>query len=569
MSLTGALHIARTGLAANQAALQVVGNNMANAATVGYTRQSAILAPASSIEVQTGVFIGTGVSLQSIVRATDEALLSRLRSAVSDQHAALEQQDLLSQIETIHSELTDYGMSSRLNDFFNAWSELANNPTDDSLRSLVTQQGEALSAYIQRVHDDLVEVRAQTDDSIRDNVQAANNLLDQIAAINAQVVIDERGAGGANNLRDERDQVLAELSEYLDISTVEQAAGSVDVFVGSIPIVLNSTNRGLRAEYGSDDNGDLEINIRLDEDGSLLEVTSGKMGQLLSSRENDVEAAIDDMMLFTQQLIYQVNRIHSQGQGTEYFSEVTGTYAAEDSSQPMTLSEAGLDFVPNHGSFQLHVTQTSTGTRLTDQIIVDLDGVGGADMSLDDLAAAIDAVANVSASVTPDGALYITADSSDYRFSFSDDSSGVLAALGINTFFAGTDSSNVEINAAVSDNPKLLAGGQGHIAGDNRNALAISELQDEPIDALGGISLREKWSRYTEDLAVKAQRATQDVQSTNVIVDSLESQRQAVSGVSLDEEAINLLQYQRAYQGAARFLTVVDELMQTLLGIIS
>jgi flagellar hook-associated protein 1 FlgK len=268
-------------------------------------------------------------------------------------------------------------------------------------------------------------------------------------------------------------------------------------------------------------------------------------------------------------LIYQVNRIHSQGQGTQYFSEVTGTYAAEDSSQSMTLSEAGLDFVPNHGSFQLHVTQTSTGTRLTDQIIVDLDGVGGADMSLDDLAAAIDAVANVSASVTPDGALNITADSSDYRFSFSDDSSGVLAALGINTFFAGTDSSNVGINAVVSDNPKLLAGGQGHIAGDNRNALAISELQDEPVDQLGGISLREKWSRYTEDLAVKAQRATQDVESSNVIVDSLESQRQAVSGVSLDEEAINLLQYQRAYQGAARFLTVVDELMQTLLGIIS
>ncbi len=568
MSLTGALHVGRSGLAANQAAMEVTGNNMANAATVGYTRQSAVLSPAGAIEGPPGMFIGTGVKMESIVRATDEALLTRLRSAVSDQHAALAQQDLLSQIETIHSELSDYGMSTRLNDFFDAWSELANNPIDNSLRSLVVQQGQALTAYVKRVHEDLVEVRRQIDDSIRGNVSAANSLLDQIAALNSQIVTQERGQGGANNLRDERDQLVAELAEYVDISTVLQSGGSMDVFIGSIPIVLSGVNRGLRVEYASDDNGDLEIEIRIDDDGALLEPTSGKIGQRVVSREQDVETAIDELSDFTEQLIRQTNLVHSRGQGTGYFDRVTGTYAAEDAAEPMTRSEAGLDFVPNHGSFQIHVTQVSTNTRQAEQIAVDLNGVGGPDMSLNDLAAAIDAVANISATVTPERKLQITADSSDFKFSFSDDSSGVLAALGINTFFTGTGSNDIDMNEKVADDPTLLAAGQGHVTGDNRNALEIAALQDEPLDALGDLSLREKWSRHIEDLAVKSQRAQQEVSATDVIVGSLEAQRQAISGVSLDEESINLLAYQRGYQASARFLTVVDEMMQTLLGLL-
>ncbi len=564
MSLNGALQIGRSALEVNQAALQIVGNNLANAATPGYTREIPNIAPGQAIEMNVGQFIGLGVKLEAIVRATDEALNARLRSSVSDREGAELREELLTQVETIYSELTDYGMSAHLDHFFDAWSELANNPTDTSLRALVIQQGESLAEFAQQLHRDLTDLRNQVDDQIFNNVRAANSLMDQIAALNSKIVSAERGQGGANTLRDERDELLKELSEYVDISTVLQDTGEMDVFVGSVPIVLAGVNRGLTVEYRSQDAGDTEILLRVESDGTNLQAVSGKIGQLIDSREGDVAEAIEDLDTFIGQLIFQVNRVHGQGQGTIGFSEMTAAYETDDTSQSMTLGEAGLTFTPTHGSFQLHVTQLSTGTRLATQIDVDLDGIGGPDMSIDDLVTAIDAVDNLSATTTADGRLQITADSADFTFSFSDDSSGVLAALGLNSFFTGATALDIGVNE-VLDDVRFLSAAQNHDPGSNDNALAMVDLQDLALDELNGLSIRDQWARTIEDLAVTTAAAQQATTAQTVIAEALAAQRESVSGVNLDEEAINLLQYQRGYQGAARFITVIDEMMETLL----
>lgn len=567
MSLTGALQIGRSGLEVNQAALEVVGNNIANASTPGYTREIPNLVPGNAIELYSGQFLGLGVKMEAIIRATDEALNARLRSAVSDREGAEMREDLLTQIETIYAELTDYGMSSQLDAFFDSWSQLANNPTDTSLRALVIQQGEAMADYAMQVQNDLTDLRKQVDDQLFDNTYAANNLLDQIAALNTEIATAESGQGGANTLRDERDQLILELSEYVDVSTVLHDTGAMDVFVGSVPVVLAGTNRGLTVDYRSQDAGDTEILLRIKSDGTNLQATSGKIGQLLASREGDIADALDDLNTFVEQLIYQVNRVYSRGQGMDGFRTLTAAYETNDTTQSMTLEEAGLAFIPEHGSFRIHVTQLSTGTRLATQINVDLDGLGGPDMSIDDLVAAIDAVDNLSAGTTSDGRVRITADSPDFTFSFSDDSSGVLAALGLNTFFTGTTAQDLGVNE-VLDDVRMLAVSQDHDPGSNANALAMVNLQDQALQALGGRSIREQWSRVIEDLAVETAAAKQTTNAQTIIAESLAAQRESVSGVNLDEEAINLLQYQRAYQGSARFITVIDEMMETLLSLL-
>ncbi|MFM7133600.1 MAG: flagellar basal body protein, partial [Planctomycetota bacterium] len=132
MSINGALQIGQSAILASQAAIQVAGNNMANAATPGYHRQVARLSPSRPEFIGQAGFLGTGVQLARIVRTVDSALQSRTRAAISDQNAAEIDQRFLSAIESIRNELSDQDLSSRLSAFFNSFSELANNPTDEA-----------------------------------------------------------------------------------------------------------------------------------------------------------------------------------------------------------------------------------------------------------------------------------------------------------------------------------------------------------------------------------------------------------------------------------------------------
>jgi flagellar hook-associated protein 1 FlgK len=157
--------------------------------------------------------------------------------------------------------------------------------------------------------------------------------------------------------------------------------------------------------------------------------------------------------------------------------------------------------------------------------------------------------------------------SAGFQISFSDDSSGALAALGINTFFTGTRASDIDVNHLLIDDPNRLAAASGHVDGSNDTALAIADLQNLRLSDLGGRSLREYWQHSVNGLAVKAAGANAAAESSRLVRESIGAQVQAVSGVSLDEESINLLTFQRQFQAAARFINVIDEALRTLLSI--
>lgn len=568
MSLNGALQIGASGIAVNRAALEVVGNNLSNSATEGYSRQRAITAAGPGVEVSPGTFIGSGTRLQSIVRIVDEALNARVRSAISDQQAALARQSILSQIESIESDLTDQGLSSRLSAFLNQWSELASNPSDTGVKTLVIAQGQSLAEHLQQMRTELATLRQQVDSSLASGVRVANGLLSQVADLNRRIALEESGQGGANNLRDERDRVLDQLAEYVNITSREQPNGQVDVFVNSTPIVLSTESRGLKLETVTED-GELVTKLRVEADGTQLFPEGGQLGQLLGTRNADINPAIADVDQFASTLIFELNKLHASGQSSNAFTSLTSASVNLDPAAALNdLVATDLPFEIVNGSFKIHVTQKTTGADVATQIDVDLDGLG-TDTTLNDLAAAIDAVANISATVNPDGTLSITSVSSDYTFSFSDDSAGALAALGLNTFFTGRDAASIGVNPILVNDPTRLAVGADHVAGSNGAALAIAQLGDKPLESLSGLSLRDTWRKHVEDLAIRTATTNQQVESTTIISESLANQKASISGVNVDEETINLLQYQRAFQGSARFISVVDELMQTLLGLVN
>ena len=324
MGLNGALQIGRSAILTSQAAISVAGNNMANAATPGYHRQIANLTPSRPEAIGRNQFVGSGVSLVSVNRAIDHALQSRLRDAISDENSAGIDQRFLSAVETIQNELSQDDLSSRLSTFFNAFSELANNPLDNAIRTVVIQQGVSVADHVNMIRDEYVTLREESDRALGTSVDRVDGLLGEIATMNQQIAAAEGGqggtTGGANSLRDRRDQLIDELAGFIDVTTIDQPNGAVDILVGSTPLVLAGESRGIQLRKESGPEG-IEVSVRVGDDGTLLDIKSGSIGALVRQRDETVNPAIEAIDEFAGQLAFQVNRVHSQGQGESLRSE--------------------------------------------------------------------------------------------------------------------------------------------------------------------------------------------------------------------------------------------------------
>lgn len=565
MGLGTALQIGQSGLLSAQHALQTAGNNLANVGTKGYHRQSVNLSPTRTHQLQQDVRIGTGVGIDSIQREVDRALESRLRSAVGDENRSQTRQELLGRIESIQNELSDSSLSDRLNQFFNNFSELANTPQDQSLRRVVTNEADSLSAFIRSMRGELSNVREQVSQQIQKSADRVNELLSRIESLNEQISGNEATGGEAMSLRDERGRALNELSGLIDVSTQQRKNGEVDVFVGSEPIISNGDSRGVELDQRAVD-GRRVTKLVTSDNKAALELGSGKLAAQLRFERDDLAGTIDRLDTFANELVYQVNRKHSQGQGLELIDSTTSDNAVEDATAALNTEAAGLKHGIEHGSFKLHVTQQSTGQRQTHTIDIDLDGINSAsDTALQDVASAINGKANVSASVTAGGRLNIEAAGDDFKVSFSDDSSGFLAAIGVNSFFTGTDATNIGVSRTVRDNPNRLAAAGDHRAGDNSTALAIAGLRDESVGALNGKSLTGFWRDHVEQVGIEVSEAKEQAEADQAVRENLRKQQQSVSGVNVDEQTVDLMQFQRSFQASARFISTVDQMMQTLL----
>lgn len=583
MGLTSSLLIGRTALSASQLALQVTGNNISNAATEGYHRQRVELSPERGSRVGLN-FIGRGVGVSDVSRAIDPALVARLRGARGQESAAVIERNILDNIEALTNELTGADLSSELSRFFNSWSELANNPTAGVTRASVVEQGASIAAFVRSMRTDLLSQRRALDAQLASNVSRADTLLTEIAGLNAAIVNAEQGAAQDGALRDQRGTLIDELSGLVEITALERESGAVDILVNSQAIVLGADSQGLELDIRSLPVGSVErpeggISVRVltKRGGEELAIESGAIGSLLANRETSIQGTIDDLDTLTSQLIFEVNRIHSTGRAGVPQRDLTGGLSLGVLETAMALNDPGnttiaeLGFGPSNGSFTVVVTD-GNGNRAEQTIFVDLDGVdsGGAlstadDTSLDDIATALNGVANLNASVDGNGRLRITTDAG-YEVHFEDDSSGVLAVLGVNSFFDGADASDIAVRADLRTSPEALVLGLGD--GDNSAALSIAALADRGVDGLDGATITEMWLGTVERNAVNSASARTRLDSLVTVRQSLEAQERAVGGVSMDEESINLITYQQQYTGAARFLSVVDELTQTLLSLV-
>ena len=572
MSISPALQTALQSLLVQQNGLNVTGHNIANANTPGYSRQRANLVPAMPTYYLFGA-IGNGVEVKGIERVVDEFLNSQIRNADSGANGQQVLQTAYDRSEAIFNELTDNDLSTALDKFFGALQDLSVNVESQPTRDLAVQQAQALSQMVTGLYASLQTYHQQLDSDLDTMVGKVNGLLDEIRGLNVQIATHEGGSGvSANDLRDTRDQKLRELSGLMNITVIEQPNGGANVSTKGMPLVIYDTVFHLTTRL--DTSAGLSAHqVVFEADGSPLLATSGKLPATIQARDQLVKGFMDDLNQFAADLIFQFNRVHSQGVGSRQLTSVTGENAAMDPTAALNLVNLGFTPAPGtfeikNGSLTIDLVNSVSGEVHKYSVAVDLDGVG-ADTSLNGLAAAINAAVpanTIRAAVDTTGHLRIDSlDPQTYSFFFSEDSSGVLAALGINGFFSGHDAATMGVSPALVADSRYLAGAQSAAPGDNQNLLELIGLRDAAAANGGAMTFEDYYRGIIGRMAAESERSTSRLQAQNDLVTQMENERETVSGVSLDEELTRMIQFQRAYQASARFVSVSDSVLDTLI----
>jgi flagellar hook-associated protein 1 FlgK len=332
--------------------------------------------------------------------------------------------------------------------------------------------------------------------------------------------------------------------------------------------VLGVDSRGLSLQQATGTAGGLpNANAVFKTSSGTLTISGGQIGALVGVQKR-INDGIDHVDTLAKSLIFELNKLHASGQGLQGFGSVTSTSVVADPTAALNTAASGLKFVPNNGSFVVHVKQKDTGLVTSTLVQVDLDGRGGDDTTLNSLRASLAGISGVNATITG-GKLTISSANANAEISFSQDSSGTLAALGVNTFYTGRDARDIAVSKTLMDSPSLLAAAKNGESGDNQTARAIAALEGTPVGSLNGASLKDSYQALVNGVAAASSTAKDNAEAAKSIADTLDAQRQALSGVSLDEEAVNLMKQQRAFQAAARLISTVDELTKTLLAMMT
>jgi len=566
--ISNILQIASQALLTEQLGVEVTGHNIANVDTPGFSRQRVNLITATPVVSPAGP-LGRGVKVLGIERAFDPFITARLNEKTSLLADYQTRSDALEQVAAFFNETQAGGVNELLSQFFASWHDLADNPAGPGERQALLQQGLTLCDAFNSRANQLVQERQFLLQQVKPVIEEINEHTAAIAQLTREIVETESDGHAANDLRDKRELEISRLSELIGVQTYTAGDGTVSVALSNgRPLVQGVMSFDLTYQVNPAD----QVEVIWQGPGGTTEIldsstlTGGKLTALVQTRDLVIPTYQQELDQLAQDLIIAVNNQHSQGVGLSLFSQTKGTYQVTDPTTPLGTSlPLGSEILA--GSFQIFVDRDgaplASGTIAIDP-----------SLSLNDVVTSINTHPVLGGLLTASveyNSLKIFSNLSSDTFGFAGDDSHALTALGTNTFFAGDKAYTLDVNAWVLADPDLIAAGQidatgAHAVGDNRNALALADLEGAPVGP-GGLTFGEAYQRLVMTLGLEAQDAANQETFYQGLVEQLANMRDAVSGVSLDEELTNLVKFQRAYQAAARLVSVADELYQTLLAI--
>ncbi len=454
--LFSGLEIGKRALSTHQLWLNTIGHNIANVNTPGYTRQRVAITTTDPFDNPVGP-VGSGVQAININHIRDLFLNQQYRQDNKQLGRWNAMNKALGQIESLIAEPSDDSLSGLLNEFWDSWSDLANNPENSGSRNALKENTNLLTAAFHRIYNQLSTLKENVDDEIAMSIEDVNTRADQIASLNAQISRTESGGENANDLRDKRDLLIDELSQYVDVNTIEMENGQTTVFIGSLAIVDGTSSYRL-GTYKAGAGATAVNEIVWEGTKRSIKVLNGQLKGAVDLRDSvipEYSQALDDM---AEALVTNVNALHQTG----YNLDGTTT---------------GINFFnPTH--------------------------VSAADISL----------------------------------------SGDIA----------------------NDVNNIAASLSGEV-GDNRNALAISDLRNSLLMSRGTTTISDFYQSLVGKIGMDTGKSQNLKEDYELLVTQTENSRQSVQGVSLDEEMAQMIKYQHAFDAAARVITTMDEALDVVI----
>ncbi|MCD6433627.1 MAG: flagellar hook-associated protein FlgK [Sulfurimonas sp.] len=622
-SIFNSLHIGYSGLSVAQQGIDTTGHNIANAESEGYTRQRLVSVAATPITMLPGQ-VGNGAEVQTIKRVFDNFVFDRYNDMSADKEFSDFEKKTLEELSTYFPEIDGIGIKADLQEYYNMWQSLSDNPDNSAIKLALAKQAETLSTHITSTQNQILAMQSQINDQLGVNINEVNSLAEELAELNLAIDTAESGDGyPANDLRDRRNIIELSLSRLIGAevnagqlesniqidSSSNTRTGSYTLNVNGFNIVDGNTYHPLRIDKESNQYGFYEISYER-QDGTLIpmaeSITNGKIGSILSLRGASIDTTSDmptdgiiqnvvsEFDAFAKGLIEATNNLYAQSSTTTMQSnplELSGV-------NPLLSSSVNI----NEGSFNLIVYDLNGNEIATREITIDvlttMEGVAGSNsieakinVNIDDngdLNANNDIddyldfnfVTNADGKSVVDLRIKPTAESQGYTFSLSDVlkdddfSSGTnfAGALGMSRFFDGENARDISLNHSFQTNPTLISAGYSASAGDNRVALDMVQQQFESYDFdVGRIEYNSTmygmFDLIATEVGTETNRAILRNDTVSALFSSTEMEYASVSKVSIDEEMTNLIRYQTSYGAAAKVITTIDQMMQTLLGI--
>ncbi|MDP2432466.1 MAG: flagellar hook-associated protein FlgK [Pseudomonadota bacterium] len=549
---SGLIGIGISGLYAAQAGIRTTEHNISNVNTTGYRRQETNFSTQTPTFTGAGWF-GNGVAIESVRRLYSQFLDNEVQL---DQAQLSRHETYAAQAGQVDTRLSDSNssLSGPLNSFFDAVNEVANDPASAAARQTLLASGRNLSGRVNSLYDSLQQKVEDSNKAIAGLSTQINSYANQIATLNQSISRQEALNGQpANDLRDQRDQTIADLNKLVNVTTVQQSGGDLNVFVGNGHALVSGTRANQFTTPQTDPSDSYNTNpaakfpVLNVSGGSLIlngaQITGGELGGWLAARDEVVKPALADLNRIAVSIGAEVNRVHNGG---AYYDTATSAMTA------------GGDF------FSSVVAQTSganwiglnlTGNRLANEdYTVSYDGANYTVTRVSDSAAA-----------TVAAGTEITLGGVAQGFSIA---AGTPAPANGNTWTLNFQNYAHGMSAQLSNIEQIAAAGSTASGpGDNSNMLALATLQTTGILDNGGTTFSGAYNQLVSNGAALAAEADLNSKAFNTLTAQAREAQQSVSGVNLDEEAVNLIRFQQAYQAAAKAISVANTLFDEILAI--
>lgn len=607
MGIFDSLYTGVSGIKAAEIQINTTGNNISNAGAVFYTRQRAVQSSAMSVE-RGGLTLGTGTQIDTIKRLHDEHSYYKLKNATTQQQYTDYLGKILQEASQRFPDMQGTGILQDYKNYYDAWNNFASNPNDAASKIDLVESANTLTQNIQKTLQSLDQMQKTVNEQLKQTVDEINSIGEEIANINKQLEQAEvLPTDNANQLRDRRDELELRLSKLVDAvawkgkatqdntleTTMTDSGKYYDLSIQGFSIVNGSSFHPLKLD-DNNPQGFYQIYYEVNDENRYdltSKITGGQLGAQLDLRGRNYDGNHDtysdgtlqeykDMLnTFTKTLITQTNNVYAQAATERINSDDLKGLKPNNSlmSYDKNIQAGSFDLIvyDNQGKEvakrTINIDVNTTIEDIVKQINADIDDNNDHKQD-NDLSDFFNAFYHYDGQ-SDSGNLQIGGLKKGYKIAFKDNGTNFPGALNVSSFFNGQDASNINVNSSIRNDPNTLKASSSGIDGNNDVANAMLQLQTQKVNfynkdgTVDSLTLDGYYRKFTGQIASNAENNNFAHATNSTVLNTVYAEYQSKSGVNTNEELASLIQYQASYGAAAKIVTTVDQMLDTLLGL--